>query len=260
MDSLIEESMRLGTLENAEQVDTWEESVHKVLVSSVATSQSNREAHLLEQLNLQVEHLSPEQKVQLTDLVTRYADVFALNSQELGTTSLVKHVINTGDHSPVRQPVRRTPFALRNKVDEMVQEMLVQEVIQPSQSPWASPIVLVKKKDGGMRFCIDYRRLNQVTKLDVFPLPRIDDTLDLLSGAKYFTTLDLASGYWQVCMDPASQEKTAFITYSGLYEFKKMPFGLVNAPATFQRLMEVVLTGLARDGCMVYLDDVLVIG
>ena len=255
----LEEGMRLGTLENVEQVDTWEESVPKAVVSTIAASQSNRE-ELLEKLNLQVEHLSPEQIAQLTKLITRYANVFALNSQELGTTSLVKHVIDTGGHPPVRQPVRRTPFALRNKVDEMVQEMLAQDVIQPSQSPWASPVVLVKKKDGGMRFCIDYRRLNQVTKLDVFPLPRIDDTLDLLSGAKYFTTLDLASGYWQVCMDPDSQEKTAFITYSGLYEFKKMPFGLVNAPATFQRLMEIVLTGLARDGCMVYLDDVLVIG
>ena len=227
---------------------------------TVASLQCDREANLLEQLNIQVEHLTAEQKPQLTKLITEYMDVFALNSQELGRTSLVKHVINTGDHPPIRQPVRRTPFALRNEVDEMVQEMLTQGVIQPSQSPWASPIILVKKKDGGIRFCVDYCQLNRVTKLDVFPLPRIDDTLDLLSGAKYFTTLDLASGYWQVCMDQASQEKTAFITYSGLYEFKKMPFGLVNAPATFQRLLEVVLNGLARHGCMVYLDDVLVVG
>ena len=255
----LEEGMKLGTLEKAEQVDALEESVSKALVSAVASSKIGRETELLEQLDLQLEHLSTEQKLQLTKLITGYTDVFALNSQELGTTSLVKHVIKT-DHPPIRQPVRRMPFALRNKVDNMVQEMLTQDVIQPSQSPWASPIVLVKKKDGGMRFCVDYRQLNRVTKCDVFPLPRIDDTLDLLSGAKYFTTLDLASGYWQVCMDQGSQEKTAFVTYSGLYEFKKMPFGLVNAPATFQRLMEVVLNGLARDGCMVYLDDVLVIG
>ena len=107
---------------------------------------------------------------------------------------------------------------------------------------------------------MDYRKLNRVTKLDEFPLPQIDDTLDLLAGAQYFTTLDMAAGYWQVAMEPSSREKTAFSTYSGLYEFCKIPFGLVNAPVTFQRLMEVVFSGLARDGCLVYLDDVLVIG
>ena len=118
----------------------------------------------------------------------------------------------------------------------------------------------MKKKDGTMRFCVDYRWLNQVTKLDEFPPPRIDDTLDLLAGARHFTTLDMASGYRQVAMEPSAKEKTAFATYSGLYEFRKMPFGLVNAPATFQRLMVAVLAGLARDGVLVYLDDVLVVG
>ena len=142
-----------------------------------------------------MDHLTVEQKLQLTCLITKYAGSFALNSKELGSTNLVKHVINTGDNPPVRQPVRCTPFALRNKVDEMVQEMLARVVIQPSQSPWASPIVLVKKKDGGLRFCVDYRQLNRVTKSDLFPVPCIDDTLDSLSGAKNFTMRDLASGY-----------------------------------------------------------------
>ena len=221
---------------------------------------SERRRRLLEQLALQLDHLDQPQKEELTRLITSFTEIFALDATELGTTTLVEHVVNTGDQAPIRQPVRRMPFALRVDVDRMVEEMLDQGVIRPSSSPWASPVVLVRKKDGGMRFCVDYRRLNHVTKLDEFPLPRIDDTLDLLAGAKYFTTLDLASGYWQVAMDPASIEKTAFTTYSGLYEFRKMPFGLVNAPETFQRLMEVVLSGLARGNCHVYLDDVLVFG
>ena len=138
--------------------------------------------------------------------------------------------------------------------------MLDQKVIESSVSPWASPIVLVQKKDGGVRFCVHYRKLNRVTKLDEFPLPRIDDILDRLAGSRHFSTLDLASGYSQVEMEDSSKEKTAFTTYSGLYQFRKMPFGLVNAPATFQRLMEVVLSGLARSVCVVYLDDILVFG
>ena len=178
----------------------------------------------------------------------------------MGTTQLVTHPIDTIDHRPIKQPIRRTPFALRTKVDQLVQEMLEQRVIEPSESPWVSPIVLVQKRDGGVRFCVDYRKLNQVTKLDEFPLPRIDDTLDLLTGSRHFSTLDLASGYWQVEMEPSSKEKTAFTTYSGLYQFRKMPFGLVNAPATFQRLMEVVVAGLAHSVCVVYLDDILVVG
>ena len=219
-----------------------------------------RIAELFAQLSNDLDHLPEEDRASLKALLISYADVFALDSSELGTTQLVTHSIDTGQHLPIRQQVRRTPFALRKKVDELVEEMLDQGVVEPSESPWASPIVLVQKKDGGVRFCVDYRKLNQITKLDEFPLPRIDDTLDLLAGSCHFSALDLASGYWQVAMDPESKEKTAFTTYAGLYQFKKMPFGLVNAPATFQRLMEVVLSGLARRVCVVYLDDVLVFG
>ena len=248
----------LAVAEGTRESDSGSAQVHHI--TSEGTPDSNRVAQLLSQLDLQVGHLVQAQQQQLEELLVSFADAFALDPSELGTTKLVKHIIDTGGQPPVRQPVRRTPFALRSKVDEMVQEMMEQGVVEPSTSPWASPIVLVRKKDGGIRFCVDFRRLNQLTKLDEFPLPRIDDTLDLLSGAQYFTTLDLAAGYWQVPMDSASCEKTAFATYSGLYQFKKMPFGLVNAPATFQRLMEAVLVGLAGNKCLVYLDDVLVIG
>ena len=138
--------------------------------------------------------------------------------------------------------------------------MLVKEIIRPSTSPWSSPIVLVSKPDGSTRFCIDYRKVNLVTKKDAYPLPRIDDTLNALGGAKYFTTLDLQSGYWQVALEEKSKEVTAFTTSKGHWEFNVLPFGLTNAPATFQRLMDLVLTGLHWSECLVYLDDIIIFG
>ena len=123
------------------------------------------------------------------------------------------------------------------KEEECVTEMLTGGQIEPSDSPWSSPVVLVTKKDGGTRFCVDYRRLNDVTVKDACPLPWIDDTLDMLAGKQWFSTLDLASGYYQVSLSQEARVKTAFATHSGLFQFRVMPFGLCNVPATFERLM-----------------------
>ena len=165
--------------------------------------------------------------------------------------------IDTGHAVPKRQP-----FSVNQEIAKLLRDMQESGVIQPSESPWASPVVLVRKKDASHRFCVDYRGLNSLTKPDTYPLPRIDDLLDKLAGAKYFSTLDLASGFWQIKVHHTSREKTAFVTRHGLYEFRVMPFGLCNAPSVFQRLIHRVLSGLkplkGPDFVSVYINDVLV--
>ena len=138
--------------------------------------------------------------------------------------------------------------------------MLDEQVIRHSVSLWSSSIVLVYKKSGELRFCVDYRKLNQITRNDALPLPRISDLLDSVKDAKYFSTLNLRSGYWQIPVEPEDCQRTAFATQSGLYEFTRMPFGLKTAPATFQRAMEIALAGLTFETCFCYLDDVIVFG
>lgn len=131
-------------------------------------------------------------------------------------------------------------------------------VIQPSCSAWASPVVLVRKKDNTVRWCIDYRKLNDVTRKDAYPLPRIDTCLDCLSSAKIFSTLDLQSEYWQLEVSEKDRPKTAFVTKYGPFEYRKMPFGLCNAPSTFERCMELILKGLQWKTLLIYLDDVII--
>ena len=201
--------------------------------------------------------LTSKQSAELMECVVNHHDVFALDDGEVGEVIGVEHKIHTGDSAPIRQLPRRVPFAVRGEITRMVQEMLKDGVIQESASPWASPVVLVKKKDGTLRFCVDYRRLNAVTHKDTFPLPRIDDLLDQMQGKKVFSTLDAKRGYWQIKVQEESKEKTAFVTFEGLYEFRVMPFGLCNAPSTFQRLMQRILQGLGSF-CSVYIDDILI--
>ena len=204
--------------------------------------------------------LTPEQKQALERVLCEYADVFSQGDHDLGRTSLVKHTINTANHAPIKQPPRRVAPAKREEMQRLVEEMAAQGVIERSDSPWSSPVVLVGKKDGSQRFCVDYRALNEVTVKDSYPLPRIDDTLDALGGVQWLSTLDLKSGYHQVEMADEDKQKTAFSFGQGLWQFRVMPFGACNAPSCFMRLMEKVLEGLQWQSALVYLDDILVYG
>ena len=199
-----------------------------------------------------------EQQDQLTDLLTEFLDTFSMGENDLGWTNIVTHAIDTGDSKPVRQPFRRHPSAHNDAIQKHVANMLEQVVIEPAKSPWASNVVLVKKKDGSLRCCIDYRQVNAATRKDAYPLPRTDVCLDAMSGARWFSTFDLRSSYHQVAMKPDDADKTAFICREGQFKFTTMPFNLCNAGATFQRLMDIIMAGLAYEVCLLYLDDVIV--
>ena len=214
--------------------------------------------HLQDLYNRSSNHLTEHEKQELITLLCKYENVFSKSPEDIGSTNVVKHSIDTGTAAPIRQPPRRPPIGQRQVEREEIDKMLQRGIIEPSTSAWSSPVVIVKKKDGSPRFCVDYRKLNDVTVKDAYPLPRVDDCIDALSGSKFFSSLDLNSGYWQVAMQPEDQEKTAFATTMGLYHFTVMSFGLVNAPSTFERLMVNVLRGLQWVECLLYLDDIIV--
>ena len=205
------------------------------------------------------EVLNDEQSRKITNVLLRYQDVFSKSESGIGRASGVQHKSWTSS-SPVKQNPRRLPLGKTQEADSAVEKMYEQGIIDKSTSPWCSPVVLVRKKDGTTRFCVDYRRLNDVTQKDYFPLPRVDSTLDALNGSQWFSTLDLKSGYWQVELEESAKEKTAFSYGKGLWQSHVMLFGLCNAPATFERLMESVLAHMPWETCLVYLDDIIVLG
>lgn len=205
------------------------------------------------------QNLQPDEKVKLKRLLEKHRKLFATSLFDLTQNDTIQHVIEL---LPDQRPISSRPYRIaetqRLAVDQQLVEMLEHNIIQPSKSPWSSPIVLVRKKNGQYRFCTDFRKLNAVTVKDVYPLPRIDDTLQALSGQRYFSSLDMYSGYWQVPLSYSSRKYSAFVTHRGLHEWCVVPFGLCNAPSDFQRMMEKVLLGLIYNICIVYLDDVCV--
>ncbi len=209
------------------------------------------------------DRLSELQRKMLMVVLTLNSDVFQWDQKGLGRTKLVEHHVNTGDSRPVQQKQYPIPTVAYDEVRKQTAQMLKDKIIRPSSSPWRSPVLLVKKKDSsgsvvGYRFCIDLTKINAVTVKDSYPLPLISKTVDRLSGAKYFSSGDLDRAFWQIGLAEEDKEKYAFVMDSKLYEPNVMPFGSMNAPSTFQRLVDRVLSGLTWKQCLVYLDDVLI--
>ena len=233
------------------------------VLSSPATTEPSEivvPEHLQElfQSTLECVELSPDNQQRLATVLQRNSDTFAKNSMDLGYCTVLEHDIDTADSKPIKQPPRRPPLSARDAEDAIIDEMLQTGVIEPSNSPWSSPVCMVKKKDETYRFCVDYRRLNDITRKDAFPVPDVKDALDSLRGAKFFATIDLLSGYWQLRQSERAKERSAFCTRRGLFCFTRMPFGLSNAPSTFCRLMHIILADLLYIQCLCYLDDIIV--
>ena len=204
------------------------------------------------------DELDAEQRGAARRLLYEYEDVFSKNEYDIGRTPLVECHVDTGTSRPIRQPLRRQPLKHMDVIDEHVNEMLRHGVIEPAASPWASNVVLVSKKDGSLRFCVDYRAVNAVTYKDSYPLPLIDNCINAMSGSTWFSTLDLRAGYHNIPVAAQDRDKTAFITRRGCWRYTVMPFGLTCSPSVFQRLMDMVLHGLSYEICLVYIDDIII--
>ena len=242
----------LGTFEQCTVLDE-DNAEHVGTNCDVETCCANDVSDPVELFDLS--HLEPQEATAVRELLSEFRDIMSTGPMDLGSTDVIQHDIETTSTRPIRQAPRRLPMHQADEVRDHVENLLHEGLIEPSNSPWAAPIVVVRKSDRSIRLCVDYRKLNTVTVKDAFPIPRVDDAIDHMSEAQYFSTLDLASGYWQVELTNAARAKAAFVTPFGLYEWKVMPFGLCNAPATFQRLMNAVLGDLVPKACAAYIDD-----
>lgn len=227
----------------------------QLLVRAVHTEEDAEEQYLpvqQDESSLDLQHLSAEQREQLLESIPQQ-----LFRNSPGKTDLVQHRIYLKDDKPIHQYPYRVPQRLVPVMKQEIEAMQKLEVIEPSASEWNNPIVLVPKKDGTVRFCLDFRKLNAVSKFDPYPMPRVDELIEKLSNARFLTTLDLCKGYWQIPLSPDSKELTAFKTPFGHYHFQVLPFGLHGAPSTFQRMIDQILKG-TEDFAAAYLDDIVI--
>ena len=220
---------------------------------------TNLPKHLQSVFEASKSHLNSSQAGHFARILRDYSDVFAENDFDLGNFTAIEHAINTGDAKPIKQKLRRTPACFVNEEEAHLKKIKDAGVIQESCSEWASSPVLIRKRDGSVRWCIDYRALNEVTVKDTFPLPLVEDCLDTLAGNVWFSKLDANSAYWQVRVKQEDRKKTAFETKFGLFEHIRMGFGLTNAPATFSRVVNFILKGLTWKVVLAFL-DILVMG
>ena len=208
-------------------------------------------SEILQSITERFQHLLPEQKSDLVDLFQEYEQLFEDVPRR---TTWISHDVDVGDASPIKQhPYRANPFKLE-QIRKEVKFLLDNDMVEESCSDWSSPCLLVPKPDGSFRFCTDYRKVNAITKVDCFPIPRIDDCIDRIGKANYISKIDLLKGYWQVPLTEKAKEISAFSTPDGLFQYKVMPFGMKNAPATFQRLINKVVSHL--HGTDAYIDDI----
>ena len=231
------------------------------LSSHIDTSHMKSSKTGAEELGLKIDesNLTPEQLLRLRQVLGNWNHIFSTGLTDLGCTTAVKHKIILTDDKPFKQPYRKIPPGMYEEVRQHLKDMLSCGAIRPSESPYSSNVVLVRKKDNSLRFCLDYRMLNARTRKDAYMLPRFDDTIDVLSGAKYFSKLDLRSAYWQVEIEEEDKPKTAFsVGNLGFFEANRLSYGMCNAPAVFQRLMERCMGDLHLKDCLVFIDDILI--
>jgi hypothetical protein len=258
----IRESTNVGTAMQCDQIISAEEHIQSENVKdspdirSISVNQNvggtsldqvkkQLPGYLISMYERSTQNLTEEQSVVFAKFLITYQNVFSKDDFDMGLLNGgIEHKINTDDAAPIRQKLRRTPKYFENEEKEHLDQMLEKGIIQPSASDWASSSVLVRKKDGSLRYCINFRALNKVIIRDAFPLPNMSDCIESLRGSTFLSTLDMQAAYWNIKIHKDDKHKTAFITKYGLFEHNRLPFGLCNSPATFSRVIQLVLQGL----------------
>jgi hypothetical protein len=244
----IKEGQLLGSVSSVLQLpDDYQDDHH----NTRWTEESFKQQILLPELD-------GDQKSLVLDVLRQYGEAFSTGDTDIGHASVTKHKIRLTDETPIYQRPRRFPPPIAEEIERQCQELNALDIIEPSVSPWSAPVVPVRKKDGSIRMCIDYRQLNKVTVSDKFPVPNLSDSLFGLHGTQYFTRLDLVRGYYQIPIDEQSRELTAFSTPRNHWQFKRLSFGLKNAPAAFQREIQAVLSSFPSNRVVAYIDDILI--